>query len=278
MTRIVWIVLVLSVSTLACITLPLASSAPPSAEPPTVITPTPTFPSPTAIAIGKPGAPLWWPIELAFPKTVGLTRSTERQAVWATRDLNVDGIKDFFLLEAGTAGYKTYVITLSKGSIYDLLFVKGGTTFALNLTQGTDSTVLTGQHVGTMHLQVSGAVNLDLDLPLRERFNLAAGSEIAFGTSVPNSDRCSECEYLVYVHIAPFNGPGTYRSKPAGTYLIDIQVIPGGVEGQDDYRWAQECTLSVKDALSGNFACAGLQDINDNTRRLNVIGSWQQPP
>lgn len=280
MNRTNWIVILLSAAvTLACTALPfVSSSAPLPAEPPVVVTPTPTFPSPTASAIGKPGAPLWWPSDLPFPKTAGLTRSTERQAVWATRDLNVDGIKDFFLLEAGTAGYKTYVITLSKGSIYDLLFVKGGTTFALNLTQGTDSTVLTGQHVGTMHLQVSGAVNLDLDLPLRERFNLAAGSEIAFGTSVPNIDRCGDCEYLVYVHVAPFNGPGNYRSKPAGTFIIDIQVIPGGAEGQEDYRWAQECTLIVKDALSGNFACAGLQDINDSTKRINVIGNWQQPP
>ncbi len=213
-----------------------------------------------------------------MPKTAGLTRSTERQADWASSDLNVDGIKNFFLQEAGAAGYKTYVITLSKGSIYDLLLTKSGTTYVFNITQGTEATVITGQQVGTMRLQISGAVNLDLDLPLRERFNLAAGSEIAFGTSVPNTDQCSDCEYLVYVPIAPFNGPGIYRSKPAGTYIIDIQLVPGGVEGQEDYRWAQECTVIVKDALGGNFACAGLQDINDNTRRLNVIGSWQQPP
>lgn len=281
MNRTNWTVILLSAAvTLACTAVPFVSStAPLPTEPPIVAAPTPSLlPSPIASAVGKPGAPLWWPPELALPKGTGLTRSTERQAIWATRDLNVDGIKDFFLLEAGTAGYKTYVITLSKGSIYDLLFVKGDTTFALNLTQGTDSTVLTGQHVGTMHLQVSGAVNLNLDLPLRERFNLAAGSEIAFGTSVPNTDRCGDCEYLVYVHVAPFNGPGVYRSKPAGTFIIDIQVIPGGAEGQEDYRWAQECTLIVKDASSGNFACAGLQDINDSTRRINVIGNWQQPP
>src|SRR5512142_400715 len=186
MKRIVWIAMFLSVSTLACITLPLASSAPTPTQPPVVVADTPTpLPSPIASAIGKTGAPAWWPPELALPKTAVLTRSTERQADWAISDLNVDGIKDFFLQEAGAAGYKAYVIALSKGSIYDLLLTKSGSTYALNITQGTESTVITGKHVGTMRLQISGAVNLDLDLPLRERFNLAAGSETAFGTLVP---------------------------------------------------------------------------------------------
>ncbi len=199
------------------------------------------------------------------------------QAAWTTGDTNVDRLRDFFLSEGRSAGYKPYTIILSAGSIYDLLLVKGGTTFALNITQGSEVSVLTGRRIETMHLEISGATTVSADLPLRDYIDISPTGEIAVGTDIPN-DQCTNCEYLVYVHIAPFNGPGVYQSKPVGIYLIDAEVIPGRDAAANDYRWAQQCTVLVPDATSGSFACAGLENVNDSSKRLNVTGTWQQPP
>ena len=275
--RLLFIFAFLALVTVACISQPLASSAitPPPRNSPTD-TPLPR-PTPTISAAGKPGLPVWWPADLAMPTAAELTSSSKNQAIWSTRDVNVDGLKDFFARQARAAGYTTYTIPVSKGSIYDLLFVKGPNAFLLNITQGSESTVMTGQHIGTIHVEITGAVTLTLDLPLRERLNLSPSGEVVIGTSIPNS-QCLNCEYLVYVRVAPFNGPGVYQSKPAGIAIIDAQVIPGGTLDQADYRWAQECTVIVKDTQSGNLACAGLENVNDSTKRINVIASWQQPP
>jgi hypothetical protein len=199
------------------------------------------------------------------------------RAIWSTRDTNADGIRDFLLQEAARGGYQRYSIAVSTGSIYDLLLVKSGITYKLNITAGTDATILTGDRLGTMHLQVTGAVNLEVDLPLRERLDMAPTSEVAFGTEVPNPS-CNPCNYLVYIHIAPFNGPAIYQSKPAGAYLVDVQLNPGGDPLEEDYRWAQQCTVVVESAQKGTFACAGLENINTSSKRLNMTGSWQQPP
>ncbi len=232
---------------------------------------------PTIAVSGTPGAPTWWPAELAIPKTAQLTNNQNNQAVWNTHDTNVDGLRDFFLKEAKDAGYSAYTITLSQGSIYDLLLLKGTNAYDVNLTQGIDATVVTGTRIGTIHLEFSGIITKTLDLPLRERLNLTQGSEVAIGTSVP-SPECGTCEYYFNVHIAPFTGPGGYNSQPAGTYIIDVEAIPGGTEDKDDYRWAKQCAVLIKDANSGNLSCAGLENVNDSSKLLNVTGSFQQPP
>ena len=58
---------------------------------------------------------------------------------------------------------------------------------------------------------------------------------------------------------------------------MDVQLNPGGDPLQEDYRWAQECTIIVEGAQKGSFACAGLENINDSSKRLNMTGSWEQP-
>lgn len=252
---------------------PFAVLPPP---PPTAIfTPPPA--APTVTVSGTPGSPAWWPVELAIPKTAQLGSNQSNQAVWKTQDTNVDGLRDFFIKEAKAAGYSAYTITLSQGSIYDLLLLSGTSAYDVNLTQGIDATVITGTRIGTIHLEFSGVVSKTLDLPLRERLNLTQGSEVAIGTSVP-SPECGTCEYYFNVHIAPFKGPGGYNSQPAGTYIIDVEAIPGGTEDKDDYRWAKQCAVVVKDANSGNLSCAGLENVNDSSKLLNVTGTFQQPP
>ena len=277
----------------ACIAGPIAlNDITPIAATPAVVTPLATVPSndetavplvtasvtasPTA-APGQPGAPSWWPADLPLPASALLTTGTGTPAVWTCPDLNVAKMKDSLTLEATHAGYTIYTITQSQGSIYDLLFVKGAAAYALNLTEGTDTTILTGNQVGTLHLRVSGYVNLDLNLPLRDRLDTSPGSEVSLGTSVPNT-ACDGCQYYINVHIAPFNGIGTYASQPPGTYIIDVELIPGGTDVKDDYRWAKSCTVRVQDAQTGSFDCRGLENINDNTKVLDASGEWKQPP
>lgn len=259
------------VATLACsignaaTPTPLAPLAAPTASPPAT-------PPPTRAV--RSAAPAWWPSDLAMPKGAEFIGDATR-TVWSTRDLNVAGLKDYFTRAATSAGYKPYSVTLSEGSIYDLFFVKGPSAFGLNLTQGSDSTFLTGSRVGIFKMQVSGVATLEIDLPMRSRLDTSPGSEISIGTSLPNSE-CGGCEYYVNVHIAPFKGIGAYDSKP-GIYIIDVEVVPGGTPEQDDYRWAQSCAVTVKDASSGSFDCRGLQNVNDQSRKIDVSGGWVQP-
>jgi hypothetical protein len=262
-------VIILAISTAACaigqIATPTAPLATPTALPPATSSPTRAL---------RSVAPAWWPADLAMPKGTEFGGDATR-TVWSTRDLNVVGLRDYFTRAATSAGYKPYSVTLSEGSIYDLFFVKGASAFALNLTQGSDSTFLTGSRVGIFKVRVSGVASLEIDLPMRSRLDTSPGSEISIGTSLPNSD-CSGCEYYVNVHIAPFTGIGAYDSKP-GIYIIDVEVVPGGTPEQDDYRWAQSCVVTVKDASNGSFDCRGLQNVNDQSRKIDVSGSWQQP-
>lgn len=248
-----------------------------------VPTPTITAPAPTATRapIATPtrapraGAPTWWNAQIALPASFDF-QGDARRAVWSTRDTNVEASKDFLTRQAHAAGYQVFVITQSRGAIYDLLCVKGQDALALNLTLGSDTTIITAQRVGVMRLKVTGVVNLELDLPMRARLDPTPGSEISIGTAVPNS-QCARCEYFVNVHIAPFKGVGNYDSKP-GTYLIDVQVIPGGAPDQDDFRWPiGGCAVTVKES-SGAFECKQLQNVNDQTKRIDVSGTWQQPP
>ncbi len=281
----VWFLLVfVGLATLACSSGQLISSfvtPTPLAALPNPTTPPTYIPSPRTVATTKvpnaPSAPTWWPADLPPAIGMDLTSNLNNQAVWKTGDTNVDRLKDFFLNEAKGAGYSAYTVTLSQGSIYDLLLLRGTNAYDVNLTQGSDTTVITGTRIGTIHLEFSGVVNKTLDLPLRERLNLTEGSEVAIGTSVP-SPECGTCEYYLNVHIAPFTGPGGYNSQPAGTYIIDVEAIPGGTEDKDDYRWAKQCAVLVKDANSGNLSCAGLENVNDSSKLLNVTGSFQQPP
>ena len=264
-------VLLVGIATLAC---GIGSAAAP--------TPTATLPMPTATAPATPpptraprsSAPAWWPADLAMPKGAEFVGDA-RQTIWSTRDQNVPGLRDFFMRQATGAGYRPYSVTLSEGSIYDLFFVKGANAYGLNLTQGSDTTFLTGTRVGLFHIKASGVANLEIDLPMRSHLDTAPGSEVAIGTSLPNP-ACRDCQYYVNVHIAPFKGVGEYDSKP-GIYIIDVEVIPGGTPEQDDYRWAQSCTVTVKDASSGSFDCRGLQNVNDQSRKMDVSGSWTQP-
>ncbi len=257
-----------------------ACSLAPSPTPTLLLPPTPLpslAPTPTVTGSSGETSPAWWARDLPPPKGALLTSGMRAPASWRTSDLNADGMKDWMLREANTAGYQSFVITESPGAIYDLLFVKSGITYLMNLTRGGDATIITGDRTGTLHLQTSGAANLNLDLPLRDRLNLAPGSEVSIGTSIPN-DQCSDCQYFVNVHIAPFSGPGTYSSQQSGVYLIDVELVPGGNYDQDNYRWAKQCSVVVKDVSSGSFACSGLENINDNSKRIDMTGNWQQPP
>ena len=248
-----------TVATLATPTLP------PTATPPPSVT---RLPSPVALP-----PPAWWDAKIGMPPGAEFAGDVKR-AVWRTRDVNVDGIRDFFLRQASNLGYQTYVITQSQGAIYDLLFVKAQTAFALNLTLGSDTTVITAQPVGVMRLKVSGVANLEIDLPMRGRIDSTPGSEVSIGTSIPNP-KCAGCQYFINVHIAPFKGAGNYDSKP-GISIIDVELVPGGDYDQDNYRWAQNCVVTVN-PNSGNFDCRGLQNINDQSRKVDASGSWQQP-
>lgn len=250
------------------------------------ITPTLTAPklastaSPTAAPLPtrtpRVGAPAWWDTRLALPRDADFNGDAKR-AVWHTRDTNVDGIRDYIWQQATSAGYRVFVITQSQGAIYDLLCVKGQNAFALNLTLGSETTILTGERVGVMHIKITGVANVELDLPMRTRLDVTPGSEISIGASVPNpSATCAQCEYFVNVHIAPFKGVGTYDPKP-GIYLIDAQVIPGGDPDKDDYRWAiGGCAVVVKET-SGSFDCKQLQNIVEQSKRIDVSGGWTQP-
>ena len=263
-------VLTLAAALLAC-GLGQAATPTPTAPP---LAPTAATPTPLPTRASRSSALAWWPADLAMPKGAEFVGDTAR-SVWSTRDLNVQGLRDFFLREATAAGYKPYSITLSDGSIYDLFFLKGASAYGLNLTQGSDATYLTGSQVGVFHVKAAGIVNLETDLPMRSHLDTTPGSEVSIGTSVPNAE-CTDCQYYINVHIAPFSGIGAYDSKP-GTYIIDIEVIPGGTSEQNDYRWAQSCAVTVRDASTGDFDCRGLQNVNDQSKKIDVSGSWMQP-
>ena len=262
-------VLIFAIATIAC---GLGGTATPTVQ---LALPT-ALPSATMVPTHAPqfAAPAWWPADLTMPKGAEFTGNSAR-TVWSTRDLNVSGIKDFFMREATIAGYKSYSVTLSEGSIYDLYFVKADSAYTINLTQGSAATFLTGNRVGIFQIKVTGVVNLAIDLPMRSHLDTSPGSEISIGTSVPNPE-CADCQYYINVHIAPFDGIGTYDSTP-GTYIIDVEVIPGGTSEQDDFRWAQSCVVNVKDASNGDFDCRSLQNVNDQSKKIDVSGSWVQP-
>jgi hypothetical protein len=264
--------LCISVSVLACNLAQLAL-----APPPTVTVPAQTAnrpPAATTTRAPRAGAPTWWDAQIALPAMFNFEGDANR-AVWSTRDTNADGIRDLVARQAQAAGYQVFVITQSKSAIYDLLCVKGQGALVLNITLGSDTTIITGKRVGVMHLKVSGVANVELDLPMRARLDATPGSEVSIGTAIPNA-QCARCEYFINVHIAPFKGIGNYDSKP-GTYLIDVQVIPGGDPDQDDFRWPiGGCAITVQET-SGAFECKQLQNVNDQSRRIDVSGSWVQP-
>jgi hypothetical protein len=265
------LVCALAITTLACgglftttpTPLPTLTAIPPTSAPPTatrVPTPVGTVPS-------------WWASELKMPQGAEFAGIVRDNPTWSTRDVNADELRDTFVRQATSAGYATTVITKSQSAIYDVLMLKGQTAFALNITLGSDRTILTGSRIGIFHLKVSGGANIELDLPMRERVNLSPGSEVSIGTSIPSA-QCRGCEFFINVHIAPFRGPGTYDSKP-GLSIIDLQVIPGSDPFKEDFRWAQSCVVIVRDANSGTFDCRGLQNVYDQTRKIDVSGSWQ---
>ncbi|MBI5301640.1 MAG: hypothetical protein HY868_05840 [Chloroflexi bacterium] len=258
----------------ACGPLNLASAPTPE---PTATARAPTQVAPTATRAPTPvgSVPAWWVSDVAMPTNIEFTGIVRGNATWSTTDLNADKLRDDFVRRAHTAGYATTVITKSQGAIYDILIVKESNAFALNILVGSDKTILTGSRVGVFHLKATGAANLEVDLPMRTRVDIAPGSEISIGTSIPNS-QCRECEYFINIHIAPFKGAGTYDGKP-GISIIDLQVIPGVRFDQEDYRWAQSCVVVVRDALGGTFDCRGLQNVYDQTKLIDVSGSWQQP-
>jgi hypothetical protein len=266
------VLFVLIFAVLACNLAQVALAPTPTATAPApIVTRTPAV-SPTRAL--RAGAPAWWDAQIVLPPEFNFEGDATR-AVWSTRDTNAEGIKDFLFEQAKAAGYQVFAITQSQGAIFDLLCVKRQNALAINVTLGSDMTITTADRVGVMHLQVSGVANVELDLPMRARLDTAPGSEVSIGTAV-SSPQCARCEYYVNVHIAPFKGVGTYASKP-GTYVIDVQVIPGGDSDKDDFRWPiGGCTVAVKES-SGAFECKQLQNINDQSKRIDVSGSWTQP-
>ena len=258
---------------LACGT--IATLAPTPTALPTALPPTQVAPTATRVATPVGSVPTCWDAQIAMPPGAEFAGLVRGAVTWHTRDLNADGLRDWFVRATTNAGYAPTTIVKSRGAIYDVLFVKGQTAFALNITVGRDATILTGTRVGVLHLQVSGEANLERDLPMRNPVDITPGSEISIGTSIPNS-QCAECEFFININIAPFKGAGTYDSKP-GVAIIDLQVIPGGKLVEDDYRWAQSCIVVVKDARGGTFDCRGLQNVLNQARKIDVRGWWTQP-
>jgi hypothetical protein len=211
-----------------------------------------------------------------MPKGAELTSNVKRIAVWQTQDANVDALRDFVMQEGTNAGYRVYALTKSVGAIYDVLFVKGTNVYTLNITRGASTTILTANLGALIHLKVTGAANLEVDLPVRETIPMTPGGELFIGTELPAP--CVGCLYTAFLHIAPFKGPGTYAAKPAGIYLIDPLIVPGADPLKEDYRWANDCTVVIPDATRGTFQCVGLSNIYETTKKIDISGSWVQPP
>jgi hypothetical protein len=231
-------------------------------------------PAATPTHAPRAGAPAWWDLQIGLPASFDFGGDANR-AVWSTIDTRADAITEMLSQQGKSAGYQVFVVTQSKGAIYDLLLAKASRALALNITVGSEKTIITGSRVGVMHLQVAGVVNFEGDLPMRTVLDTTAGSEVSIGTALPNG-QCGPCEYFINLHIAPFKGVGNYDSKP-GTYLIDVQVIPGGDPDKDDFRWPiGGCTATVKES-NGAFSCKQLQNIFDQSKRIDVSGSWTQP-
>ncbi len=224
------------------------------------------------VRIAQP-TPTWWDAQIGMPTGAEFIGDA-RRAVWSTRDQNAEGVKDFFVRQASAAGYRAFVTTQSQDAIYDVLVALGQTAFALNITLGSDVTIISVNRTGVLRLQVSGIVNLELDMPMRTRVDVAPGSEISIGASVP-SPQCARCEYFINVHIAPFRGVGNYDSKP-GISIIDVELVPGGDRDLDNFRWAQSCAVTVNQN-GGSFDCRGLQNMHDTSKKLDASGSWSQP-
>jgi hypothetical protein len=218
--------------------------------------------------------PAWWDRQIGMPSGAE-SISDSKRAMWLVRDTNTDGVQDFLLQQAKTAGYQTFTLTQSKGAIYDLLFVKAQNAYSVNLTLGSDATIITAIRTGVLHLKVSGITNLEIDLPLRTRIDTTPGSELSIGTAVPSAG-CANCEYFINVHIAPFRGVGNYDGKP-GISIVDVELVPGGDYDRDNFRWAiGGCGVNVRET-GGDFDCRQLQNINDQSKRVDVSGSWTQP-
>lgn len=227
----------------------------------------------TPLRITQP-TPMWWDAQIKIPTGAEFIGDNQL-AAWSVRDTNAEGIKDFFVRQASTTGYQSFIVTKSQSAIYDVLLVKGQSAFVVNVTLGSDTTIITANRTGVMRVKVSGVANVDIDLPMRTRMDVSPGSEVSIGTSVPNA-QCAGCEYFVNVHIAPFKGVGNYDSKP-GISIIDIELVPGGDHDRDNFRWAiGGCVVEVK-ANGGSYDCKQLQNINDQSKRVDVSGTWTQP-
>jgi hypothetical protein len=247
---------------------PIPRAPAPTSEP--SLTPLPTRAQPVSV-------PSWWPRDLDPPKNVDLTGNAKRIATWQTADMNADSIRDILVQQGANAGYRTVVLIKSMGAIYDVLFAKGTSVYTINITQGANKTILTANLGALIHLKATGAANIEVDLPVKDPMNTSAGGEMFIGTEIPNT-QCPGCIYVVFIHIAPFKGPGIYASKPSGIYIIDALIVPGGDPLKADYRWADDCTVVVKDSMSGTFQCVGLSNIYDTARKIDISGSWIQPP
>lgn len=240
---------------------------------PTALVPATTLPTRAASV----APPTWWAKEIEMPKGAELTSNSKRVAIWQTQDPNADGILDLVVKSGTSGGYRVYTLTKSQGAIYDVLFVKGTNVYSLNITHGANGTTLTANLGALIHLKATGAVNIEVDLPVKDVMPMTPGSEQFIGTEIPNT-QCVGCAYIVFIHIAPFKGPGTYKSTPAGIYLIDTLIVPGADALKEDYRWANDCTVIVQDATRGTFQCTGLSNIYVTTKKIDISGSWIQPP
>jgi len=272
-------------SAFVCVLFALACGIPSIAQnsaptPTRTIAPAPTALAPATFVATRAALiapPTWWAKEIEMPKGAELTSNAKRIAIWQTQDQNADGIRDFVMKEGTSAGYRVYALTKSAGAIYDVLFVKGTNVYSLNLTRGANATTLTANLGALIHLKVTGAANIEVDLPVKDVMPMTPGSEQFIGTEIPNA-QCAGCMHTVFIHIAPFKGPGTYASKPAGIYLIDALIVPGLDPLKEDYRWANDCTVVVQDATRGTFQCVGLSNIFETTKKIDISGSWIQPP
>ncbi|MBI3741449.1 MAG: hypothetical protein HY257_06800, partial [Chloroflexi bacterium] len=106
--------------------------------------------SPTATRAASSLPPSWWTLEIEMPATIEFS-GDKNTAVWSTRDLNVKGLSDLLAAQGKNARYTVSIIARSVDAIYDVVFVKNGNAYGLNLTRGIARTVITGTRVGMIH-------------------------------------------------------------------------------------------------------------------------------
>jgi hypothetical protein len=266
-------------------TAPLAGPTPATAAATPAVAPSVAPAGQTPVATARPGgpttpnqaddAPAWWPRELAPPRDAVSLGALGREALWSTPDGDQAGLRDRLAQQGRDGGYQV-VVSDALGVGYTLLFTKGERAYALDITEASDGTALTGRLAGVLHLTTSGAASVDLALPMKTAPTSYASGDFGLELRVPDA-RCADCVYAVHLFLpaAAYHGPGSYQLSGG-----DVWVTPGGVSGgfsEDYYREPEACTVVVADAFSGSFECSGLTNPNQASKTISAQVSWRFP-